>query len=219
MPEAVTELRSGRASRALAHDEASPQGLNPRYQAAESFDSYVPGRYGSLFSHLDAKERGVVRAAMWVSRHPTAVKFNSLLNLLGNGWLYLIGLVALFLSAGEQGMRPALAAGCSVGIAFIFYAWLKPRLARLRPCDSDPLVEASCRPLDKFSCPSGHSMTAAAIAIPLAISFPFLQPLIFALGALIAWSRIACGHHYPSDVALGVFLGVAVAIPVCALVL
>ena len=62
-------------------------------------------------------------------------------------------------------------------------------------------------------------MTVAAVAVPLLLSFPQLQAMILSLCVLIAWSRIACGHHYPSNVLLGVGLGIAVSMPVCNLIL
>lgn len=172
-----------------------------------------------FFARLDAREQVLVRMAMHVSRHPSAMRFNATLNQLGNGWLYLITLVCLPLAAGSAALRPALAASCAVGIAFILYGLLKPFLARTRPCDADWLVEAYAKPLDKYSCPSGHTMTAVAIAIPLAIAFPFALPAIVVLASLIAWSRVACGHHYPSDVLLGALLGAAVAMPICGWIL
>jgi undecaprenyl-diphosphatase len=169
----------------------------------------------SFFARLDAREQVLVRLAMHVSRNPSAMRLNATLNQLGNGWLYLITLVCLPLAAGSAAIRPVLAASIAVGIAFILYGLLKPFLARTRPCDADWLVQAYAKPLDKYSCPSGHTMTATAIAIPLAIAFPFALPAIVMLALLIAWSRVACGHHYPSDVLLGAMLGAAVAMPIC----
>ena len=62
-------------------------------------------------------------------------------------------------------------------------------------------------------------MTAAAVAIPLLMAFPQLQLIIYGLGFLIAWSRVACGHHYPSDVLFGIALGILVSIPISRLML
>lgn len=178
-----------------------------------------PDLLAAFFARLDAREQVLVRMAMHVSRHPSAMRFNAALNLLGNGWLYLMTLVCLPLAAGSAAFRPALAAGCAVGIAFVLYGLLKPFLARTRPCDTHPTAAAYSKPLDKYSCPSGHTMTATAIAIPLAIAFPFALPAIVMLALLIAWSRVACGHHYPSDVLLGAMLGAAVAMPICGWIL
>jgi undecaprenyl-diphosphatase len=172
-----------------------------------------------VFAHLDHREQPLVHMVMRSSRYPVANTFRCALNWLGNGWLYLFAIVALLLWQGNHGIRPALSASCAVGIAFVFYMSLKPILARLRPRDADPLMRVPIEPMDKFSCPSGHCMTVSAVAVPLVLSFPQLLPLIFSLGALIAWSRIACGHHYPSDVLLGVVLGTAVSIPICNLIL
>jgi undecaprenyl-diphosphatase len=187
-------------------------GANP--EAADAL-----GLLQRMFAHLDERERPLVRMVMRSSQHPIAYAFGSALNWLGNGWLYLFAGVALLAWQGTGGIRPTLAAGISVGIAFLFYMSVKPILARPRPRDADPLARLPIEPMDKYSCPSGHCMTVAAVAVPLLLSFPQLQPLILSLCVLIAWSRIACGHHYPSDVLLGVGLGIAVAMPVCNLIL
>jgi undecaprenyl-diphosphatase len=172
-----------------------------------------------VFAHLDEREQPLVRMVMRSSRYPIANKFGSTLNWLGNGWLYLFAMIALLLWQGAGGIRPAFAASLSVGIAFIFYMSVKPILARSRPRDTDPLMRLPIEPMDKYSCPSGHCMTVAAVAVPLLMSFPQLQPLILAICCLIAWSRIACGHHYPSDVLVGVALGIGVSMPICNLIL
>jgi undecaprenyl-diphosphatase len=172
-----------------------------------------------LFVQLDQREQPIVQIVMRSCRHPVADSFRVALNWLGNGWIYLFTGIAVLLWQGTRGIRPTIAAGCAVGCAFVFYSSIKPLLRRLRPRDFDPLMRLPIEPMDKFSCPSGHCMTAAAVAIPLLIAFPQLHLLIFAVGALIAWSRIACGHHYPSDILLGVGLGIAVSIPICGLIL
>jgi undecaprenyl-diphosphatase len=37
-----------------------------------------------------------------------------------------------------------------------------------------------------------------------------VAPLLFVLAALIAWSRVYVGVHYPSDIVAGALLGVGV---------
>lgn len=172
-----------------------------------------------VFAQLDERERPLVRIVMRGSQHPVVYGFGAALNWLGNGWLYLFAAIALLLWQGATGIRPAIAGALSVGIAHVFYVSVKPILGRLRPRDADPLARLPIEPMDKFSCPSGHCMTFAAVAVPLLICFPQLQLLILSLCGLIAWSRVACGHHYPSDVLLGIGLGIAVSMPMCNLIL
>jgi undecaprenyl-diphosphatase len=201
-----------RSARAISCCATAPFGVADDVATEKGFVERV-------FARLDEHEQPIVQIVMWSCRHPVADSFRVALNWLGNGWIYLMAGVALLLWQGTHGIRPTVAAGCAVGCAFVFYSTIKPLLRRLRPRDSDPLMRLPIEPMDKFSCPSGHCMTAAAVAIPLLLAFPQLHLIIFGLGALIAWSRIACGHHYPSDVLLGIGLGVAVAIPICGLIL
>ena len=153
------------------------------------------------------------------SRHPAANSFRRGLNWIGNGWLYLFAAAALLLWQGSGAVRPILAAACAAGCAVVFYTSVKPLLGRLRPRDFDPLLRLPIEPQDKYSCPSGHCMSAAAIAVPLLLSFPHFQVVVLTIGGLIAWSRVACGHHYPSDVLLGIVLGVALSAPICGWIL
>ncbi|MCH9814638.1 MAG: phosphatase PAP2 family protein [Epsilonproteobacteria bacterium] len=62
------------------------------------------------------------------------------------------------------------------------------------------------------SFPSGHSITIMATVTALAFIFPKLRlPLLFA-GGMIAISRIAVNAHYYSDVIMGSYLGVMIAL-------
>ena len=62
------------------------------------------------------------------------------------------------------------------------------------------------------SMPSGHSVSAFAMAVAIGWMAPRLRwPLLF-LALLIATSRVVISAHYPSDVIAGAALGVACAI-------
>jgi undecaprenyl-diphosphatase len=74
--------------------------------------------------------------------------------------------------------------------------------------DQDPLVGT---PLD-LSLPSGHAATSFAGATLLAWYAPRFAVPLYGLAALVAWSRVYVGVHYPLDIVAGAALGVAVAI-------
>jgi undecaprenyl-diphosphatase len=61
------------------------------------------------------------------------------------------------------------------------------------------------------SFPSGHSATSFACATVLAAAAPRLRVPLYALAALIAFSRLYNGDHFPIDVAAGAILGILVA--------
>jgi undecaprenyl-diphosphatase len=69
-------------------------------------------------------------------------------------------------------------------------------------------------PTSTHSFPSGHSATAFACATVLASLAPRWRVPFFVLAALIAFSRIYNGVHYPTDVLAGSALGVLVGLAV-----
>jgi membrane-associated phospholipid phosphatase len=98
----------------------------------------------------------------------------------------------------------------------------KPAIGRLRPAhgaDGHVRValaeDAERRSLapssDTYSFPSGHATSATAGAIAIGRAWPRARVVWLTLAALIAYSRIYLGHHYPLDVLGGVLLGTAIA--------
>jgi undecaprenyl-diphosphatase len=62
-----------------------------------------------------------------------------------------------------------------------------------------------------WSFPSGHSAIAFGGAWLLNHKFPQFWPLRYVLAALVAFSRMYLGDHYPGDVASGSLLGMVFA--------
>jgi undecaprenyl-diphosphatase len=74
--------------------------------------------------------------------------------------------------------------------------------------DPEPLLEVPTT----SSFPSGHSSSSFACAFVLSRLAPRLTLPLFVLAALIAFSRVYVGVHYPLDIAAGAALGIVVAI-------
>jgi len=89
---------------------------------------------------------------------------------------------------------------------------LKECYERKRPFESftDVRLAPGTYVSDK-SFPSGHSTGAFYIASKLGQKFPHLQEGLYALAHDIANTRIQAGAHYPSDVAAGKAIGIALA--------
>src|SRR5262245_24458899 len=58
------------------------------------------------------------------------------------------------------------------------------------------------------SMPSGHTTTAAALAVVLARFYPSLRMLMIVLTIGVAMNRMVTVAHYPSDVVVGAWLGI-----------
>jgi len=74
---------------------------------------------------------------------------------------------------------------------------------------SEPHCWSRVLPPDKFSFPSGHTMTAFSIALVVSYFYPSLEGMLFFVAFSIAVSRIVLGMHFLSDVLAGIVLGVA----------
>jgi membrane-associated phospholipid phosphatase len=59
------------------------------------------------------------------------------------------------------------------------------------------------------SFPSGHAASGFAFATGVATEAPLAGGLLTALAALVAYSRVHTGVHYPSDVVAGAVIGAA----------
>jgi undecaprenyl-diphosphatase len=131
---------------------------------------------------------------------------------LGNGALYLpLAIIVIFI-LGWNAWPVVWPAVVSTAIAHAVYPFIKSSVARPRPFDRDPTLTPLVAPLDAYSCPSGHCMTAAAILTPLAVSYPQTALPLGALILAIGWARVATAHHYPSDLLFGTVLGAAIAL-------
>lgn len=125
---------------------------------------------------------------------------------LGGGELYLaLGLLLLFSRKKEfKLLGILLIAGLT--ISYYTVAFLKILVARPRP-----FIELAnvilLGPLEKnYSFPSNHAVTAFMAAILLSNRFK-KQAIFYLLAALMAFSRVYMGVHYPSDVLAGAVIG------------
>ena len=167
-----------------------------------------------FLNRCDQWEIGFVRRAVQSLSSPGLKTFCGLVNSLAAGWIYaVIGLTLLGLQV-VHGWRLLFVAGLAAAIAHVIYPILKSRIARLRPFELDSSLNLSMKALDRYSCPSGHIMTATVVAIPLGNAFPVVLPGIICVWSVIAWARVCSGHHYPSDILLGALLGSSVSLPI-----
>lgn len=72
----------------------------------------------------------------------------------------------------------------------------------------DPRVAQSA---DLWSMPSGHTAHAAVLAVFIAALYPRLRPLMWAMIAVVGFSRLVFGAHWPTDIIAGAAVGIAAA--------
>jgi membrane-associated phospholipid phosphatase len=105
----------------------------------------------------------------------------------------------------------ALAATVSFALASWLNALIKALVGRSRPPHEMGLHAIVGVP-GSPSFPSGHAMSAFAVAAAIALLAPRLRWPVLALAALIGFSRVYLGVHFWLDVLAGAALGLAVAL-------
>jgi membrane-associated phospholipid phosphatase len=132
--------------------------------------------------------------------------------------LSLAASVALAVAGGPEGRRAATRGLASVAVtATVVNALIKPLARRRRPDRAGALVP-SARQVDmprSRSFPSGHTAAAFAFATGAGRVLPWAGPPLAALAALVGYSRIHTGVHYPVDVIGGALCGVTLAEATC----
>jgi undecaprenyl-diphosphatase len=125
----------------------------------------------------------------------------------GDGWLWYAMGVGILLFGGEERLAALGAAVTAATLSVLLFLWLKRFANRRRPCEIEPHCWATLLPPDQFSFPSGHTMTAFAVAIPLLLFYPTLALGLLFCAFSIGMSRILLGMHFLSDVIAGAAIG------------
>lgn len=128
----------------------------------------------------------------------------------GDGWLWsAIGLILLLFGGARR--FDALGAGfVSLAAGQLAFFVLKRIIGRERPCATEPHCWSILLPPDRFSFPSGHTITAFAIALSLGLYYPALLVGLVFCAASVGASRVILGLHYLSDVIAGLLIGTTI---------
>ncbi|MBR2188177.1 MAG: phosphatase PAP2 family protein [Eubacterium sp.] len=130
---------------------------------------------------------------------------------LGDSGIFWIALVVLLLFFKRTRKAGAVAA-VSVAVCYVIVNLLiKPLAARPRPYDLFPAVQLIIERQADASFPSGHAANGFACSLVLLRMLPKKAgvPLVI-LAAVISFSRLFVGVHYPSDVIAGFLIALAV---------
>jgi undecaprenyl-diphosphatase len=127
-----------------------------------------------------------------------------------HGKLWFATAAALALVGGSAGRRAARNGLVSLGIASGFANLVaKPLSGRRRPArkEAEELARRHVQMPRSSSFPSGHAASAFAFAIGAGNAQPLFSAPLRSLAALVGYSRIHTGVHYPADVLAGAFVG------------
>ncbi len=163
---------------------------------------------------LDDAERIDVAVFAAIARTPTPVLDGAMSRLSGVAdysrlWAGSAAVIAAL--GGSRGRRAAVAGLASVGTAAaIANLVLKPLGGRRRPqrvAEGVPAARMTAMPAST-AFPSGHSASAFAFATGVGHVLPIASAPLLGLAALVAYSRVHVGVHYPADVVAGSLVGI-----------
>jgi membrane-associated phospholipid phosphatase len=124
--------------------------------------------------------------------------------------LWLGAASALAVARGEPGRRAAVSGLASIGAAStLVNALVKPVARRRRPdrvAHGVPLARHVAMPASR-SLPSGHAASAFAFATGVSHVLSAEGAALRIVAALVSYSRIHSGVHFPGDVVAGALIG------------
>ena len=160
---------------------------------------------------LSVQGRWGVMVATWVSS--------------GGYGLVNAALAAAIMACGLLLDRPREVVAGRLGLFAVIAGGLSVQILKDLFCRSRPLAEGAGRFFTAFPCvgkgswlrsfPSGHSVTAFALAYVLSLTYPKGSPIFYTLAALVALSRVYLASHFLSDVVAGAALGLFAGWIVC----
>ena len=127
-------------------------------------------------------------------------------------WVAIAG--ALAMSGSRSARRGAGRGIASLAVTSLLTNQLAKRVwRRQRPrFGSVPRARRLLRNPRSHSMPSGHAASAAAFAVGVGLESPTLGLVLGILAALVGFSRVVTGAHYPGDVLAGFGIGASIAV-------
>jgi undecaprenyl-diphosphatase len=123
--------------------------------------------------------------------------------------------LALWLwKGGRRALKVLAVAAIAVAASDqLAYRVVKPWAARLRPERAGVAVSMRAPAGGAYGFPSNHAANSASAASVLAVAYPAGTVVFAAVAALVGYSRVYVGAHYPGDVLGGALLGVLIGWP------
>jgi len=126
--------------------------------------------------------------------------------------VWLIVIAGLLWKGGKKGRWVIILAIISVACAdLVAYRVMKKNIKRIRPCNALEQVHLTVRKSSSYSMPSNHAANFFALATIFSFFYRRYWKWLYGTAALVAFSRISVGVHYPFDALVGALLGAALA--------
>jgi undecaprenyl-diphosphatase len=110
-----------------------------------------------------------------------------------------------------RAVKVILAMCLAVGLCDAFaYRFVKPLVKRNRPADSGVSMTLRTHRPGSYGFPSNHAANTFAGATVLGLAEPPMLWPAMIVAALVAYSRVYVGVHFPADVAAGALLGLLI---------
>ena len=162
---------------------------------------------------LSVQGRWGVMVATWVSS--------------GSYGLVMAALAAAIMACGLLLDRPLEVVAGRLGLFAVIAGGLSVQILKHLFCRARPLAEGAGQFFTAFPCvgkgswvrsfPSGHSVTAFALAYVLSRTHPKGSPVFYTLATLVALSRVYLASHFLSDIVAGAAFGLFAGWIVCRL--
>jgi len=123
--------------------------------------------------------------------------------------------LALWLWRGRRrALEVLVVAALAVGAGdMLAYRVIKPWAARPRPGEAGLPAVVRAPVNGRLGFPSNHAVNSAAAAAVLSVAYPAGAPVFALAAAVVGYSRVYVGAHYPGDVLAGFALGAALGLP------
>lgn len=114
--------------------------------------------------------------------------------------------------ASTTTMTAALAVPVAAVLSYVVDALVKVAVAEPRPCFAYPtaFVLEDCPAPSDYAFPSNHSVVVAAMTVALVLVSRRLALVAAVAAAVMGFSRVYVGAHYPHDVLAGLLIGAVV---------